>query len=101
MQGEGEDKHSVYSTQLDHELLLACLEILYVFSNNGKDAPGEKVQKHKSQSLKLISKGAFHNGWRKSIVIGISLLFPKITYKLSCKHLKAVSCYSYLPASWL
>lgn len=77
MQGEGEDKHSVYSTQLDHELLLACLEILYMFSNNGKDAPGEKVQKHKSQSLKLISKGDSTVVGRKVLLLEYVYCFPR------------------------
>lgn len=77
MQGEGEDKHSVYSTQLDHELLLACLEILYMFSNNGKDAPGEKAQKHKSQSLKLISKGDSTVVGRKVLLLEYVYCFPR------------------------
>ena len=52
-----------------------------------KDAPSEKVQRHKSQSLKLVSKGAFHNDLSRDIIIE-SLLFPKIiSLKLSCKYL--------------
>lgn len=44
-----------------------------------KDATREKAQKNKSQSLKIISKGAFHNGWRRGSSSEMSSLLPEIT----------------------